>query len=120
MPKTVGGTLLAGLRDIAAKYPDVVVEARGRGLQIGVEIDISKNRYAGKIFAYRCVEKGLYPGYFGDKQRVIRMHPPLALSEAEAQIIIGTCHEVADEMHRGLIPAETEEKVQESTPAAGS
>ncbi len=110
--RTVGGTLLAGLRDLAAKYPDVVVEARGRGLQIGVEIDISKNRYAGKIFAYRCVEKGLYPGYFGDQQRVIRVHPPLTLSEAEAQIIIGTCHEVADEMHRGLIPAETEEKVR--------
>lgn len=108
----VGDRLLAGLKDMEAKYPDVVVEARGRGLQIGVEIDISKNRYAGKIFAYRCVEKGLYPGYFGDKQKVLRMHPPLTLPEAQADVIIGTCHEVADEMHRGLIPAETEQKVQ--------
>ena len=110
--RRVGDRLLAGLKDMEKKYPDVVVEARGRGLQIGIEIDISKNRYAGKIFAYRCVEKGLYPGYFGNKQSVIRMHPPLVLSESQADIIIGTCHEVADEMHRGLIPAETENKVQ--------
>lgn len=110
--RTMGDKLLAGLKDMERRYPGVVVEARGRGLQIGIEIDISKNRYAGKIFAFRMVEKGVYPGYFGDKQRVIRMHPPLILTEAQADLIVGTCHEVADEMHRGLIPAETEQKVQ--------
>ncbi len=110
--RKVGDRLLAGLKEMEKAYPDVVVEARGRGLQIGIEIDVSKNRYAGKIFAFRCVEKGLYPGYFGDKQRVIRVHPPLVLSEAQADIVIATCHEVAGEMHRGLIPAGTEQKVQ--------
>jgi 4-aminobutyrate aminotransferase-like enzyme len=109
--RAVGDALLAGLKDLAVKYPDVIVEARGRGLQIGIEIDLSKSPLAGKTFAYRCVEKGVYPGYFGDKQRVIRMHPPLTLSEAEARIILATCGEVADEMHRGLIPAETGQKV---------
>ena len=110
--RKVGERLLAGLKDTAARYPDVVVEARGRGLQIGIEIDIAKDRYAGKTFAFRCVEKGIYPGYFGDKQRVIRMHPPLILTEDQADVIIGTCREVAEEMHRGLIPAETAQKVQ--------
>jgi 4-aminobutyrate aminotransferase-like enzyme len=109
--RKVGDRLLAGLKDMEKKYPDVVVEARGRGLQLGIEINISKHRYAGKIFAFRCVEKGLYPGYFGDKQRVIRIHPPLILSESQADIIIKTCHEVADEMQRGLIPNSTEQKV---------
>ena len=108
----VGARLLAGLRDMERRFPGVVVEARGRGLQIGIEIDISKDRYAGKTFAFRCVEKGVYPGYFGDRQRVIRMHPPLILTEAQADLIVGTCHEVADEMQRGLIPAETGQKVQ--------
>lgn len=110
--RRVGARLLAGLKDIAARYPGVVVEARGRGLQIGIEIDISKDRYAGKLFAFRCVEKGVYPGYFGDKQRVIRMHPPLVLSEAQADIIIGTCAEVAEEMSGGRVPAGTAEKVR--------
>ena len=110
--RKVGARLLSGLKDIAARYPGVVVEARGRGLQIGIEIDVSKDRYAGKLFAYRCVEKGVYPGYFGDKQRVIRMHPPLVLSEAQADIIIGTCAEVAEEMSKGRVPAGTAEKVR--------
>ena len=117
--KKVGDKLLAGLKDMERRYPGVVVEARGRGLQIGIEIDISKNRYAGKIFAFRMVEKGVYPGYFGDKQRVIRMHPPLILTEAQADLIVGTCHEVADEMHREVSSRPRPNRRSKSTPRDG-
>ncbi len=106
-----GNRLLQGLKE-AEKYPDVVVEARGRGFMIGIEINISKNPLASKIFAFRCLEKGIYFGYIGDKQRVIRVLPPLVLNHKECDEIIRIVHETAEEMHKDRIPHQTIEKVQ--------
>ena len=109
--RKVGTKLLKSLKELERKYPDVIVEARGKGLMIGIEINISKNIQAGKIFAFRCVEKGIYFGYIADKQRVIRVLPPLILSEKEADIIIGIVNDVAEEIHTGRLPQTTIEKV---------
>lgn len=106
-----GNRLLQGLKE-AEKYPDVVVEARGRGFMIGIEINISKNLLASKIFAFRCLEKGVYFGYIGDKQRVIRVLPPLVLNQQECDEIIRIVQETAEEMHNNSIPGQTIEKVQ--------
>ena len=110
----IGDRLLAGLKE-AEKYPDVVVEARGRGCMIGMEINLANNLQASKIFAFRCVEKGVYFGYIGDKQRVIRVLPPIILNENECDKIIEVVHETAEEMHGNRIPAATLEKVQKYT-----
>jgi 4-aminobutyrate aminotransferase len=109
--RLTGARLLKGLKE-AEKYPDVVVEARGRGFMIGIEINISKDLLASKIFAYRCLEKGIYIGYIGDKQRVIRVLPPVILKEDECDEIIRVVHETAEEMHNQKVPATTIEKVQ--------
>ncbi len=109
--RTIGARLLKGLKE-AEKYPDVVVEARGRGCMIGMEINISKDPLASKIFAYRCVEKGIYFGYIGDRQRVIRVLPPIVLNESECDAIIGVARETAEEMHNNKIPQSTIEKVK--------
>jgi 4-aminobutyrate aminotransferase len=106
-----GARLLKGLKE-AEKYPDVVVEARGRGFMIGIEINISKDPLASKIFAFRCLEKGIYFGYIGDKQRVIRVLPPLILKEEDCDVIIRIVNETAEEMHNERIPKETIEKVK--------
>jgi 4-aminobutyrate aminotransferase len=106
-----GNRLLKGLKE-AEKYPDVVVEARGRGFMIGIEINISSDLLASKIFAFRCLEKGIYFGYIGDKQRVIRVLPPLVLDQQECDEIIRVVHETAEEMHNNRIPRQTIEKVQ--------
>jgi len=107
-----GGRLLQGLKDAEKKYPDVVVEARGRGFMIGIEINISKDLLASKIFAYRCLEKGIYFGYIGDKQRVIRVLPPLVLNQQECDEIIRVVNETAEEMHNNRVPQQTIEKVK--------
>ena len=107
----VGAHLLKGLKEAEAKYPDVIVEARGRGLMIGIEINLSQNILASKVFAYRCLEKGIYFGYIGDKQRVIRVLPPIILSQNEADEIIRVVHETSEEMHSNRIPKETLDKV---------
>lgn len=106
-----GKRLLQGLKQ-AEKYRDVVVEARGRGFMIGIEINISKDLLASKIFAFRCLEKGVYFGYIGDKQRVIRVLPPLILNQDECDEIIRVVLETAEEMHNNQIPQQTVEKVK--------
>lgn len=107
----IGDRLLRGLKEME-QYPDVVVEARGRGCMIGIEINISKNLLASKIFAYRCLEKGIYFGYIGDKQRVIRVLPPITMNETECDTVIRVVRETVDEMHTNKVPAKTIEKVQ--------
>jgi len=109
--RKIGTRLLKGLKD-AERYPDVVVEARGRGCMIGIEINISKDPLASRIFAYRCVEKGAYVGYIGDRQRVIRVLPPIIMSEGECDTIIGVVQETAAEMHKGKVPRATIDKVK--------
>jgi 4-aminobutyrate aminotransferase len=109
--RLTGARLLKGLKE-AEKYADVVVEARGRGFMIGIEINLSKDILASKIFAYRCLEKGIYFGYIGDKQRVIRVLPPIILKEDECDQIIRVVHETAEEMHNNRVPKETIEKVK--------
>ena len=108
--RKMGARLLKELKE-AEKYPDVVVEVQGRGLMIGIEINISKDLLASKIFAYRCLEKGINFGYIGDKQRVISVLPPVILKEDECDTIIRVVHETAEEMHYNQVPKETVEKV---------
>lgn len=109
----VGDVLLKGLQNIANKHPNEIVEVRGKGLMIAIDIDISKDPLASKIFEYRCVEKGIYFGYLGSK--IIRVLPPLNLSEEEANIIIKVVSSVLEEMSNVNIPNSTIEKVQKYT-----
>ena len=110
--EVVGKYLLNGLQDAAKKYPGIFIKARGRGLMLGLEINMTENRIANKVFAYRCLEKGIYFGYFGPNQNVIRIEPPLVLSKNEADTIVKVVYEVADEMHRNRVPESTIEKVR--------
>ena len=110
---TVGTKILEGLKKVKDAFPQVVTEVRGKGLMIGVEINISQNKLAGKLFATRCVEKGVYVGYFGVNQEVIRIEPPLILSDEEAELVINTISEVAEEMSTNQIPQTTIDKVHQ-------
>jgi 4-aminobutyrate aminotransferase len=110
--KQMGERLLNGLKEAEKKYPDVIVEARGRGCMIGIEINLSREILASKIFAYRCLEKGIYFGYIGDKQRVIRVLPPVIIKEDECDQIIKVVNETASEMHKNAVPEETITKVR--------
>jgi len=108
----VGEHLLERLEAVARDVPEVVRDVRGRGLMIGVEIDVSKDANACKVISQRCVEKGVYVGYFGDAQQVVRIQPPLTLSLDEADFAADTLREVVEEMRRGEIPSATVERVR--------
>ncbi|MEQ9218942.1 MAG: aminotransferase class III-fold pyridoxal phosphate-dependent enzyme [Cyclobacteriaceae bacterium] len=108
----VGAYLLSGLQDAVKKYPEILVEARGKGLMIGLEINTKNIPLANKIFAFRCIEKGIYFGYFGPGQRVIRIEPPLTLSKGEADTILKVVNETAAEIKGEKIPDTTVAKVK--------
>jgi len=84
----VGTILLDGLREAAAKAP-IVAEVRGRGLMIGIEFvrpgttepDVPTTL---RVFD-ECRKGGLLVGKGGLYNNVLRMGPPLTLTEEEAR-----------------------------------
>lgn len=75
----VGGILLDGLRAVSSP---VVVEVRGKGLMLGVELVDAATTNA--VFE-ACKRDGLLVGKGGLYGTTIRMGPPLNLSEEEAR-----------------------------------
>ncbi|HEY9247260.1 MAG TPA: aminotransferase class III-fold pyridoxal phosphate-dependent enzyme [Candidatus Methanoperedens sp.] len=86
---------------------DVVKDFRGIGLMAG--LDLASENLAG-IAGMRCVEYGLYPGYYGKYNEVLRLQPPLTLTEDEALLAAGIIKKVIYEMENKEIPKSTIEK----------
>lgn len=61
----------------------------------------------------RCVEKGVYFGYYGVNQEVLRIAPPLTITDEDVEIIVSTIREVATELRGGLLPKATVEKAHQ-------
>jgi 4-aminobutyrate aminotransferase/(S)-3-amino-2-methylpropionate transaminase len=84
----------------------LVGEVRGRGLMIGLELvkDADKTPAvdAAKEVKKRCREAGILIGVGGSLANVVRLQPPLVLSEAEAGRIIDTLSKVLTEVNGSL------------------
>jgi 4-aminobutyrate aminotransferase-like enzyme len=78
------GNLLKDELNKLCKKGSCAIESRGMGLHIGFEvIDPNTNKPLGGLFGLRCVEKGLYPGYFGPNNNVMRLHPTLVINKEQ-------------------------------------
>ncbi len=75
--RQIGDYMLAGLRKIASQYPDVISEARGRGLILGMKCVVPNAEMMQKLR-----ENGLLTNIGGDN--VIRLLPPLIIGKAES------------------------------------
>jgi putrescine aminotransferase len=75
-----GEQLLQGARAIADEFPDVVREARGLGLLVGVEL--TNEGYGGFIIP-EMLKAGVTAAWTLNQQRVIRLEPPLVVSATE-------------------------------------
>ena len=86
--KRVGTILLDGLR-AAATESSIVAEVRGRGLMIGVEFvrpGTTEPDPAATVGVFdECMRGGLLVGKGGLYNNVLRMGPPLTLTEEEAR-----------------------------------
>jgi len=90
----VGDSLYRGLKDLEERF-DVVGEVRGKGLMIGVELvedGESKDpspEAAGKVMEI-CKERGLLLGKGGLYGNVLRISPPLTITEDDAARAVET------------------------------
>jgi putrescine aminotransferase len=75
-----GEQLRSGARAIAAEYPAVVKEARGLGLLVGVEL--TNEGYGGWIIP-EMLKRGVTAAWTLNAQDVIRLEPPLIVTEEE-------------------------------------
>jgi putrescine aminotransferase len=77
-----GEQLIAGARALGTRYPDVVREVRGLGLLAGVEL--TSEGYGGWIIP-EMVKRGVTAAWTLNMQRVIRLEPPLVVTEEEVE-----------------------------------
>jgi 4-aminobutyrate aminotransferase len=115
-----GKQLTEGMQKLVERYP-CAKEVRGPGLHVGFEtIDPKTNASLGGLFAFRCVEKGLYPGYFGETNNVMRLHPPLIINEEEMHFAIDTISSVVEEYETGRLPESTRLRYKQFAVGLGS
>ena len=81
-----GAYFLAGLKRIAADHPKILKEARGLGLMLGVEFTDSD---IGKLVIGTMVHRGVVAAYTLNNPKVIRFEPPLIITRAEIDTVLG-------------------------------
>ncbi|HTU69677.1 MAG TPA: aspartate aminotransferase family protein [Candidatus Baltobacteraceae bacterium] len=80
-----GEQLLDGARAIALEYPQVIREARGLGLLVGIEL--TNEGYGGWIIP-EMLKAGVTVAWTLNQQRVIRLEPPLIVTEGEVELAL--------------------------------
>jgi putrescine aminotransferase len=89
----MGSLMLDGLQDVARRS-DLVTEARGRGLMIGVELALDE---VGELVTAQMLKRGVIVAYTLNNPRVIRFEPPLIISEQEIDVALEAFEEAVDE-----------------------
>ncbi|GGD86544.1 aspartate aminotransferase family protein [Aureimonas endophytica] len=116
---SVGDYLLARLRDIKAKYPDIIKDVRGRGLMVGLEFqdfsralpfalrpmvaildDKLKGSLSGFVGALLLRDYDCLVAFTEYNRNVIRLEPPLVCGEDEVDTF---CDALDDLLGRGIV-----------------
>ena len=97
----VGTKLLNGLKSFVGKY-DMVADARGAGLFLGVEMvrDLSTLEPAPEEAAFisnRMREHGILLGTDGPYHNVVKIRPPMPFSESDADYLLATFEKILSE-----------------------
>ncbi|HEU4572607.1 MAG TPA: aminotransferase class III-fold pyridoxal phosphate-dependent enzyme [Candidatus Limnocylindrales bacterium] len=102
-----GEQAMVGLRAIAERHPDVVVDVRGKGLMIGIELDTPERA---EEVQWAAFQRGLLVLECGRK--TVRMCPPLVVTESEVETAIRIFGEAVD-----AAPVEPAELAREAAEA---
>ncbi|MFF7166824.1 aminotransferase class III-fold pyridoxal phosphate-dependent enzyme [Streptomyces sp. NPDC008086] len=111
-----GDYLLAGLREVASRHPELVADVRGQGLLLGVQLSDDPDLHAqqglfrsladqeglaGFLCGYLLRNEGirLAPAYFANS--VLRVEPPLNVSEADCDTLLGALDRGLEVIERG-------------------
>lgn len=78
-----GEQLLSALSQIQQEQPEVIKDVRGRGLMIGVEFAL---REQAELTISLLASNGIIAAYTLNNPKVIRIEPPLIITEAQCRI----------------------------------
>jgi 4-aminobutyrate aminotransferase-like enzyme/Ser/Thr protein kinase RdoA (MazF antagonist) len=97
----VGGHSLAGLRALEDHHP-LVGDVRGSGLFLGIELvrDRERREPAGEEASYvvnRLRDRGILTGTDGPHENVLKIRPPLVVSESDVDLFVSTLDDVLGE-----------------------
>lgn len=97
--KLIGDRIIAGLEKLQSQYP-VIANVRGSGLILGVEFvqeDQPASAFTADFFE-RCKDHGLIVGKGGLFGSVIRIKPPMCLTEADADFLLAVFGKVLNDL----------------------
>jgi putrescine aminotransferase len=80
-----GAYFLEGLKRVQMEYPQVLKEARGLGLMLGIEFTDSD---IGKLVIGTMVHRGVIAAYTLNNPSVIRFEPPLIITRAQIDTVL--------------------------------
>ena len=98
----LGDLLMSGLRSVQEKLPDALVEVRGLGLMIGIEFALKD---VAELTINGMARRGVIAAYTLNNPKVIRMEPPLVVTETQIEHVVAAFNESvreAVEMLEGL------------------
>jgi alanine-glyoxylate transaminase/(R)-3-amino-2-methylpropionate-pyruvate transaminase len=105
--KALGATLFKGLHELAQRHP-LIGDIRGRGLMCGVELVTDRDTKAhataqcAAVFE-RCKDLGLLIGKGGLMGNILRIKPPMCLSEADIAFMVKVLDVALGEAEAGAI-----------------
>lgn len=81
----MGERFMAGLSTIRERYPDLVMDVRGKGLMLGMEFPEDS---IGPRMVYQLRKNGVITIYTFNNPRIIRIMPTLVISEQEVDVVL--------------------------------
>jgi putrescine aminotransferase len=81
----MGKRFMAGLLILKKKYPELVLDVRGKGLMLGIEFPEDS---IGPRMAYQLNQNGVISIYTFNNPRIIRIMPTLVITEEEVDFVV--------------------------------
>lgn len=81
----MGDLFLDKLTDLQTQYPELIKEVRGKGLMIGIEL---MNEGLGGMLISELIDRRLLAAYTLNQPQVIRIEPPLIITEEDISEIM--------------------------------
>ena len=101
----MGARLHAGLAELALRYPELVVETRGRGLMAGLKYREDSH---GPRMSYQLSRRGVLAIYSGNEPSVMRLMPSLVVGPDEIDLLLTALDESVRAVRSGDGPADAD------------
>jgi putrescine aminotransferase len=92
--RTMGDLMLSRLKDVAARHCGIIKDVRGKGLLAGIEFAIDD---VATLVIAGCSRRRLLVAYSLNNPKVIRIEPPLIISEEELDMALTGIEESVEE-----------------------